>query len=889
MTARPTGGALRAGWLPVLLAGLLASCGGYGGPAGRGLPEAALAAATSAATATNGQLPASAAAPNRNEPVKITGIAEITFPLFESYLVEPYVLLEDAAGFVNRDFEFELAPENQVMGPLRKDRLGQYQYTLHLPAQPVGTLLDVSRSGRPQVMVFAVAVQANLVGDPFLDRAEFRGWSTTWSSARIDSENKDEVMGGALLVWAPDGSQEFPAGFGSDGLLFTSDDPLASIPAGYTIIDLEQEPFRFYKEANPQLTLYEGDVAVKDYSAMTYTEAFDALINKARAEYPFTESKAVDWDAIYASLAPRVAAAELKADPLGFYLAIRDFTWAIPDGHIGASGDDGGRFVAEVGGGVGLGLMQVDNGSVIAAYVTDRSAAARAGILRGAEIFEYGGKPVAVAASEVVPWSSPFSTAHTRSLQQFRYLTRGALGANVAVVWRNAGAAEKQAAVLVYGDERDSFYALSFSSGVEGGLPPVTYRVIPGADLPAGGVPFASAKFGVQIDARQTGIGYIKMSDLSDDLNLTVRLFARAVRLFRDEEVPAIIVDLRQNNGGSPMGAGLAAYFTKDEVELSRSYYYSERTGKFETYGPPATIEPDATLHYPGRLVVLVGPDCASACEDMAWVLRQLPQTIVLGQFPTAGMMGEVGRGQYRLPAEIQLQIPTGLDRDMQGEIVIEGVGVVPDLRVPVDMESALSGKDVVLDGALGALTQQPRLRRALDVSDMVQGKTPTGGSESGGTQILLLGAAPIDIDSGEPRSAWWQRLADAQATAVLREGQSESVAVQLRDKDGEVLWAYGWCAADDATLAAAWEQIRARFFVEGLEVSAANLFTAEHAVDGGICRANFAALGNFPGGTHDLSVEVNFAGPVRAGQRIHAAGLRTYTHMVTAPYISSN
>ncbi|MDA1217397.1 MAG: hypothetical protein O3B38_04325, partial [Chloroflexi bacterium] len=110
MTARPTGGALRAGWLPVLLAGLLASCGGYGGPAGRGLPEAALAAATSAATATNGQLPAPAAAPNSNEPVKITGTAEITFPLFERYLVEPYVLLEDAAGFVNRDFEFELAP-----------------------------------------------------------------------------------------------------------------------------------------------------------------------------------------------------------------------------------------------------------------------------------------------------------------------------------------------------------------------------------------------------------------------------------------------------------------------------------------------------------------------------------------------------------------------------------------------------------------------------------------------------------------------------------------------------------------------------------------------------------------------------------------------------------
>lgn len=59
--------------------------------------------------------------------------------------------------------------------------------------------------------------------------------------------------------------------------------------------------------------------------------------------------------------------------------------------------------------------------------------------------------------------------------------------------------------------------------------------------------------------------------------------------------------------------------------------------------------------------------------------------------------------------------------------------------------------------------------------------------------------------------------------------------------------------------------------------------------MNGGVCRAAFAALGNFPGGTHDLSVEVNFAAPVRAGQRIYAAGLRTYTHIVTAPQISNN
>ncbi|MEY4222613.1 MAG: carboxy-terminal-processing protease [Chloroflexota bacterium] len=508
---RRAAGLVRGVWLPVLAAGLLAGCGGYGAQATAGVPAGTQAQATGVAAASSAQLPATAAARAADEPVKITGVAQITFPLFESYLVEPFVLLEDEAGFVSRNFEFEMPPENQVVGPLRKTSDGQYHYTLHLPQQPVGTLVDANHSGTPQVMVFAVAVQANLIGDPFLDRSEFRGWSTSWSSARIDSENKDEIIGGALLVWAPDAAQEFPSGFGADGLLFTSDDPVAPVPAGYTVIDLELQPFRFYKEANPQLTLYEGDVAVKDYSAMSYTEAFDAMIKKVRVEYPFTDAKAVDWDAIYASLAPRVAAAQTNADPLGFYLAIRDLTWAIPDGHLGASGDDGGLFMAEAGSGVGLGLTQLDDGRVIASFVTARSAAARAGILRGAEIIEYAGKPVAAAAAAVIPWSSPFSTQHSRSLQQFRYLTRGALGSNVAVVWRNQGASEPQAAVLVLGEERESFNALSFYAGMERGVAPVTYRVISGADLPAGGVPFKSAQTGALMDARQTGLGYIKI------------------------------------------------------------------------------------------------------------------------------------------------------------------------------------------------------------------------------------------------------------------------------------------------------------------------------------------------------------------------------------------
>ncbi len=54
------------------------------------------------------------------------------------------------------------------------------------------------------------------------------------------------------------------------------------------------------------------------------------------------------------------------------------------------------------------------------------------------------------------------------------------------------------------------------------------------------------------------------------------------------------------------------------------------------------------------------------------------------------------------------LQVPTGRSVDPDtGEILIEGVGVIPDLRVPVTYESLLSPEDEVLQAAEAALLGQ--------------------------------------------------------------------------------------------------------------------------------------------------------------------------------------
>jgi C-terminal processing protease CtpA/Prc len=101
---------------------------------------------------------------------------------------------------------------------------------------------------------------------------------------------------------------------------------------------------------------------------------------------------------------------------------------------------------------------------------------------------------------------------------------------------------------------------------------------------------------------------------------------------------------------------------------------------------------------------VLVGPGCFSACEIEADGFSKLPGSIVVGLRPTAGAVAEVARGQYRLPEQITFQAPTGRFVLPDGALFLEGGGVAPTLRVPVDRAGALADADVVLRAAEQAL-----------------------------------------------------------------------------------------------------------------------------------------------------------------------------------------
>lgn len=626
-------------------------------------------------------------------PVVITGEVEYTNPFFTLGVAEPIVILEDQTGFVDRDRDYIFPIESQVLGQITSDFYSSpFTYSLTLPLVPRGGLRDVDNDGETDsgVMVFAVAYWTNIWGDPYLERRDQSGggWSSAYASTRIsdDRDNYLEVYGGKYVVYAPDGEQGFPSSFGADELLFTDDDPIVQLPPGWTVIDMDNEPFVFNRASEAQIDLLEPEsIALTDFSELSYTEAFDAMLEKLRTEYAFTEHKGISWDELDQQFRPHFESAEQQGIKLQYYLALRDFLWSIPDGHINMDFEVlMPQFQREILGGLGMAVQELDDGRILVNFITENGLADRAGVLLAAEVFEINGKPIRDVVSETLPWSSPFSTEHTRRMDQLIYALRFPLETEVTVRYANPDAAPASTTFITE-FEIDSFFANA------------RFAEITGFDLP------------VEFELLESGYGYVQIKDFSDNGLLTIQLWERMMEDLNEFDVPGLIIDLRQNGGGSGYLADqMAAYFFDEELLLGNTGYYDDSIDDF--YADPGDEDhffpPREELRYHGDITVIIGPACASACEFFAYDLTIQNRATIIGHYPTAGLGGSVE--DFLMPEDISIRFTIGRAMDAEGNIHIEGRGVVPQVRVSFTEEvfNAVNfgDVDVLLETAIDVL-----------------------------------------------------------------------------------------------------------------------------------------------------------------------------------------
>lgn len=677
----------------------------------------------------------------------LTGEMSYTNPYLTDGVAEPLIILEDQAGFVDRDRDFIFPPESQVLGQLTSDFFtSPVSYSLQLPFEPRGSLRDVDNDGEEDrgVQIFAIAYWSNTWGPPELEERDQYGggWSTAYASTDTSnrSETQNEVIGGKLLVFAPDDQQGFPAGFGEDGLLFTEDDPAVALPAGYTLVNLDDDPFSFDRSAEPVVNLIEGEASeVDDFSELGYTEAFDAMLDKFRREYAFTEHKGVDWDAKSEEFRPRFEQAEAEEDPAAYEMALRDFTWSIPDAHVGVSfGPTMYRAFREaIAGGLGIAIRELDDGRVVVNFLLEGSPADEAGIEMRAEILEINGVAIHEHVRDTLAWSEPFSLEEQKLLQQLRYATRFPADSEVEISWRNPDAEEATSAVLTASGERDSFDFSSFFSGRGR------------HDLPLD-----------VMEIEDTEYTLVNIHSFSDNERLTIDLWERMIEDLNRYAVPGLIIDMRSNGGGSGWLADqMAAYFFDEPHLLGNTGHYDEDTEDF--YFDPDSegqfVLPPEDMRYHGVVAVLMYSNCYSACEFFTWNMTIEDRAAIIGHTATAGAGGSVET--FHMPDDMDVTLTVGRAVNADLEIHLEGVGVVPTVRVPVTEETLFSEDDPVLEAAIAwldeALEIVPEDRGAIAVGEVVSDQIMrrqrlryTLTLPAGGIADILLGSEDGELDT---------------------------------------------------------------------------------------------------------------------------------------------
>ena len=77
-----------------------------------------------------------------------------------------------------------------------------------------------------------------------------------------------------------------------------------------------------------------------------------------------------------------------------------------------------------------------------------------------------------------------------------------------------------------------------------------------------------------------SGYGYIKINSFLDNDVLSIQVWERAIRYFKDNKIPGVILDMRTNGGGSGWLADqMAAYFFDKETVVGNVACYNKGSG----------------------------------------------------------------------------------------------------------------------------------------------------------------------------------------------------------------------------------------------------------------------------------------------------------------------
>lgn len=609
---------------------------------------------------------------------------------------DPVVVLLDRGGlWAKRQNNHSAPPQGQIFGEIDSNiDNSPFDFSLDLPAIPQGEFHDVDNNNTadPGVQIWGLFLANNAVvtaNEPNLTPLEQLTHLSLMVSSVVTQAPRTiagiaEPQSGTLIVYSAGENQGFPAGFGSDGLLFTEDDPIATVEPGYTVVRLNPEGFVFERSPVVEIALKERPEDVEiDLSQISYTEAFNRLLDLLKGRYAYTALRGIDWEMWRQEYLPAVVAAEQSRNPEAYFTVISQLGRRMQDAHVNVYP---GSQLLEVRfenaiASVGIDPVELRGDRIVARQVLPNSPAAQGGIVPLAEILAVNDIPMGDRISQLISQSSQ-ATPVTRRLE---------------AVSRSLFFPPNTPVTLRYRNPNQAIQTLTLTPTVLNYPAPYTFLGLPYQTLTS--------------PQNQT-YGYIKWTSFKSDRETWLEL-TQFIQTLNQRRIPGLILDLRYNGGGSVAAlAQFISYFWSAENPLYLDRTLSQRFDiktqenlSFSTFEIPPNLPihaPDPNAYYGGEIVILVGSQCASACEFFSDWMQRYQRATVIGSHSTQGAGGAVTL--VPLPENITFTYTYTQELDLNQNPYIEGIGVQPDILVPITedfIQTQNTQKDPILEAAL--------------------------------------------------------------------------------------------------------------------------------------------------------------------------------------------
>ena len=425
------------------------------------------------------------------------------------------------------------------------------------------------------------------------------------------------------------------------------------------------DPNNIVGRRNPDLPI--SNMPVPSNGSNWRQAALDYVWTTVNEKYYDPTLNGIDWNATRRKYESTILAAASDDD---YWDALDRMTGELKDSHTRVHGPKQvARLRDHESHSLGIGFLELGDELVVTG-VHPESDGYWAGVRPGMALTAIDGEPAMARYRRLMTEVRDSSTPMARTRGAIRKITAGEIDSSISMTFARygaAGAGSEISATL----KRRKFR-----------MPPeIISRLLP------------------------SGHGYVRFTNFVGALEGGI--FAALDRM---KDTPGMIVDLRNNGGGSlAMSNTLIAKFLSEKTKGMRVL---TRTGRPITvaFMPVMKLETDLNGNkenaYRKPLVILTNENSASASEIFSGTLQDLGRATVIGQRTCGCLLGYLGYadlpgGGQLAYSEIGFVSPKGKR--------IEGEGVTPDIEIKPTREDILFNRDRTLEAAETFLKEKTR------------------------------------------------------------------------------------------------------------------------------------------------------------------------------------